>query len=268
MCSAFCLSRKGSLLLCLYLVLIILAHNRRLNPDQRGCKKWCREAAGRRGNTRKRIVNVGSVGYHLPTLILVEKLLAKQQILQPLIKLVTECNTHSNHSQGRDFCKDWTVWVSVLLSFDRVGQVLWEGAARQQNHGQPGSVFAHSQACPVLGKRLKLLPRQKNISAYFPTNLKRTFSRSFPLRMLSWLAGSKGLVEAPQSSVRERSCRGSFGDWNMHRLLSASRKRFSVISDDLMLPALSRTQGCETIIQDTGRQWRHHLWKEQTQTSA
>lgn len=32
--SAFCLSRKGSLLLCLYLVLIILAHNRRLNPDQ------------------------------------------------------------------------------------------------------------------------------------------------------------------------------------------------------------------------------------------
>lgn len=32
--SAFCLSRKGSLLFCLYLVLITLAHNRRLNPDQ------------------------------------------------------------------------------------------------------------------------------------------------------------------------------------------------------------------------------------------
>lgn len=111
MCSAFCLSRKGSLLLCLYLVLIILAHNRRLNPDQWGCKKWCREAAGRRKNTRKSIVNVGSVGYHPPTLILVEKLQAKQQILQPLVKLVTECNTHSNHGQGRAFCKDWTVWV-------------------------------------------------------------------------------------------------------------------------------------------------------------
>lgn len=45
------------------------------------------------------------------------------------------------------------MWVSVLLSFHRV-QVLWVGVARRQNHGQPGSLPAHSQACPILGKHL------------------------------------------------------------------------------------------------------------------